>query len=205
MRIAIYARVSTDTKDKEKQRQDPETQLLPLQEYCQSRNWQIAQTYVDDVSAVKFRPNFEQMLRDAVMHKFDCIVAVKIDRVARSMKDFVYIMQKLDSAGVRFIAITQGIDTDKSNPASRLQMNIIAAMAEFERDLISERVKAGIARVKRQGKPFGGRPRVVVDIMRIDVLNSQGYSIREIARRLDVSRGTVYQRLKELRKEKENG
>jgi len=209
MRIALYARVSDARMEKdkdgnwEKKRQDPETQLLPLREYCKSREWEIVKVYAEEISAVKNRPQLKQMLRDAAMRKFDCLLVVKIDRIARSITDFVHIMLQLNSAGVRFIVLSQGIDTDQSNPGSRLLANMLMSVAEFERDLISERVKAGMARAKAQGKSTGGRPVVIVDKGKIDVLNVQGYSIREIAKQLKVNRGVVYQRLKELRKEKE--
>jgi len=194
MRIALYTRISTDRKLK---RQDPETQLLPLREYCQSRNWQIVQIYTDDVSAVKKRPQLEQMLRDAAMHKFDCLLVVKIDRIARSVIDFIHIMQALTSAGIRLIVTTQNIDTDQTDPAKRFLTNILVAVAEFERELISQRVKDGIARSKAQGTYKGGRKVVVVDKLKIKELRDQGCSIRDIAKQLKVKKGVVELRLKE--------
>jgi len=195
MRIALYARISTERK---RERQDPETQLLPLREYCQSRNWQIVQIYTDDVSAVKKRPQLDQMLRDAAMHKFDCLLVVKIDRIARSVIDFIHIMQALTSAGIRLIVTTQNIDTDQTDPAKRFLTNILVAVAEFERELISQRVKDGIARSKAQGTYKGGREAVVVDKLKIRELRDRGCSIRDIAKQLKVKKGVVELRLKEL-------
>src|SRR5215470_4923737 len=105
--------------------------------------------------------------------QIDAIVCWKIDRWGRSMPHFIASVQELRSLGVRFIAITQGIDTDESNPTSRLILNLLAAFAEFERELIVERTRAGLQRARREGR-IGGRPRLVVNRTKIAQLSAEG-------------------------------
>ena len=185
-KIAVYARVSTTDKG-----QDAENQLRELREYCTRHDWGILIEYVDSASAIKNRPAFNQLLQDAASRRFDVLLVWKIDRLARSMSQFVATIQLLDFNGVRFISTTQGIDTDIANPASRLLMNVIASMAEFERALISERVKSGIARRQAKGLSFGGRKRIIVDAKEIYDLRSEGLSLRDIATRLKLKKSTV--------------
>lgn len=154
MRVVTYIRISTDSKYG---KQDPETQRLPLTDYCKRQGWEIKREYLDDVSAVKSRPQFDQMMRDAKANKFDAVICVKLDRMFRSTIDCLMTLDELRRHEIRFICMTQGIDTDMSNAISRMQMGMLAVIAEFERELIRERVKAGIARRKSQGLRFGGR------------------------------------------------
>lgn len=205
-KAAIYARVS-DPRGKE-ERQNPETQLGPLREYCGRHGWEMGTdakgkpcVYVDNISAVKNRSGFNAMMMDAKERYFDVVVVVKIDRIARSLQDFVHIMEDLRAHEVRFIATTQGIDTDLASPAARLQMHMIAAMAEFERELIRERVIAGQARARKEGRKHGGRDKVVVDKLKVLEIRKEGLSIREIARKLKVNRNVVFRRLKEASNE----
>lgn len=191
----IYARVSTPSK---LQRQDVETQLIPARDFISRHGWKLAKEYTDDISAIKNRPAFESMLDDARQRKFDVLAVVKIDRLARSLTDFVNTIRDLDSHGIRFISITQGIDTDQRNPASRLLMNVLAAIAEFERELIRERIKAGIARRKAQGKPVGASRRLI-DNDRLRNLRVTGKSVKEISSILGVSESTVHRRLRLLK------
>jgi len=188
MRAAIYARVSTG-------RQELENQLLPARQYLQARQWELVEIYSDEISAVKRRPGLERMLADARARRFDVLVVVKLDRLARSMRDLIQIIHDLDSAGVRLIVITQGIDTDRSNPASRLLMNVLGAIAEFERELIRERVIAGLRRTRKRL----GRPRKVLDRVRILDLRAQGMTLSQIARHYCVSVATVKRRLHDVR------
>jgi putative DNA-invertase from lambdoid prophage Rac len=184
MRLALYARVST-------QDQDCAQQLTALREYAAARQWPVAGEYVDTISGtIDRRPALARLMTDAQQRKVDAIAVWKIDRWGRSMPHFVASVQELDSVGVRFIAITQGIDTDTANPASRLLLNILAAMAEFERELIVERTKAGLARAKRQGR-IGGRPRLVVNRDHIATMAAEGNSMRAIAQELGISASSV--------------
>jgi DNA invertase Pin-like site-specific DNA recombinase len=184
MRLAIYARVST-------QDQDCAQQLTALREYAAARQWPVAGEYVDTISGTKDkRPALTRSMADARQRKIDAIAVWKIDRWGRSMPHFVASVQELDSLGVRFIAITQGIDSDTSNPASRLLLNILAAMAEFERELIVERTKVGLQRARKAGR-IGGRPRLVVNRDRVAAMKAEGRSVRDIGQELGISASSV--------------
>jgi len=152
MKAAIYARVSTVD-------QKCEMQLRELREYCGRRDWQIAGDYVDiGWSGTKAsRPELDRLMRHAVEHRFDCVVVWKLDRFGRSVLNLVESLNRLASAGVRFIATTQSIDTDESNPTSKLLLYILAAVAEFEREMIRERAVAGLANARHRGKQLGRR------------------------------------------------
>lgn len=189
MKVAIYARVSTAFKH---ERQNPDTQLFPLREFCKHRGWEIISEYVDDISAVKKRPEYERMLVEARAGRHDVIVAVKLDRMFRSMEEFVRVVGNLNKWNVRLVCADQNIDTDKSSPCGILLMNIIAAVAEFERALISERVKAGIARARAQGKPWGiYKRRKVIDRAKARQLHADGYTMTQIGALLGCNRNIV--------------
>ena len=197
MKAAIYARVSTVD-------QKCEMQLRELREYCIRRGWEIAGEYVDTGwSGTKAsRPQLDRLMKHAGEHQFDCVVVWKLDRFGRSVLNLVESLNKLASAGVRFIATTQSIDTDESNPTSRLMLYILAAVAEFEREMIRERVVAGLASAKHRGQHLGRR-KLLFDRERVLNLHRGGKSIREIAAALDVNRGTLHRFL--LTQERANG
>jgi DNA invertase Pin-like site-specific DNA recombinase len=113
-----------------------------------------------------------------------------MDRWGRSMPHFIASIQELQNLGVRFIAITQGIDTDESNPAAKLMLNLLAAFSEFERELIVERTLAGLARARKAGR-IGGRPRVVVDRTKLEEMDADGMTTREIGSELGISAASV--------------
>ena len=185
MRIGIYARVSTTD-------QDCSQQLSALREYATARRWDVQGEYVDHgVSGTKdSRPAMNRLMEAARRRTIDAIVCWKIDRWGRSMPHFVASVQELRSQGVRFIAVTQGIDTDESNPTSKLLLNLLASFAEFERELIVERTRAGLARARKQGR-IGGQPKLVVDRAAVLQLNDQGSTQREIADELGISAASV--------------
>jgi DNA invertase Pin-like site-specific DNA recombinase len=185
LRIAIYARVST-------QDQHCELQLSELRAYCQRWGWTDIAEYVEKASgkAGQKRPALEQLLADARLKKVDVVLVWKIDRFGRSVQEFVERVRALADVGVRFIAPNQGIDTDQHSPAGRLLMHVLAAIAEFERDLIQERVRAGVAEAKRQGKHCG-RPKKVFRRDEAQKLRAEGLSWRAIARRLGVPQATI--------------
>jgi putative DNA-invertase from lambdoid prophage Rac len=203
MKVAIYARVSTVD-------QNCALQLGELREYAERRGWEIAGEYVDTgwSGAKAQRPQLLRLMRDAAAHQFDVVIVWKIDRFSRSMVHLNEQLATLNSAGVRFIATSQSIDTDQSNPTSRLLIHILAAVAEFERELIKERTAAGVAsyrrawaagqvgrdraRCSRSGKNRAhGRPKKVVDRLQLAELHAGGLSIRQIAAKLKLSRGVV--------------
>jgi DNA invertase Pin-like site-specific DNA recombinase len=115
------------------------------------------------------------------------------------MPHFVASVQELISLGVRFIAITQGIDTDESNPTSKLMLNLLVAFSEFERELIVERTRAGLARARREGR-IGGRRPLVIDRERVAKLDELGYTVREIGEQLGVSASSICRLLKAHRR-----
>src|SRR5438874_8549378 len=159
-RVALYARVSTLNN------QDPEMQLVELREYASRRGWQICEEYIDlGVSGCReSRPALNRLMSDACRRRFDAILVWKIDRFGRSLKHLVNALAELAALGVAFISLRDNLDL--STPSGRLMVQIIGAMAEFERALIQERVSAGLRNAKSKGKKLG-RPRVIVDAYRI--------------------------------------
>lgn len=190
MNTAIYARVSTDD-------QKCEQQLTELRTYVIARGWTLQGEYVDQGLSGKrdTRPALNRLLDAARRRAVDAIVVWKLDRWGRSMGHIVSSIQELDSLGVRFVAVTQGIDTDHGNATSRLMLNLLGAFADFEQSLISERTRAGLARARREGR-IGGRPRVVVDRQRIQQLDADGFTTREIAEEVGCSAASVCRILK---------
>jgi DNA invertase Pin-like site-specific DNA recombinase len=171
-RVAIYARVSTDG-------QDEGMQLTALREMVIQRGWEIKAEYVDHgVSSRDVRPQLENLMRDAHKRKFDVVAVWKFDRFARSTKELVFALEQFQTLGIDFVSVTQSIDT--SGPMGRLVFGVLAAIAEFERDLIRERVLAGIKEAKRQGKHCG-RPAIEFDVDSAADLRKAGLSWRKLA------------------------
>lgn len=193
VRAAVYARVSTSD-------QNCELQVRELREYCERRGWLVAGEYVDTgVSGSKAcRPELDHLMQDARQRKIDAVLVWKLDRWGRSLANSIQSIQELASLGVRFVAITQNIDTDESNPMSRFMLHIFGAFAELEREMIRERVRAGVRNARRNGKQLG-RKRVVFDRLRAMELHEAGTSIRDIASTLGVGRGTVHRLLSGVR------
>jgi DNA invertase Pin-like site-specific DNA recombinase len=189
MKAAIYARVSTSNHG-----QDVSMQMRELREYCERRGWQIAGEYTDvGISGSKdSRPELNRLMGDAKQRRFDAVCVWKLDRFGRSLRHLVNSLADLESLGVSFISIKDNLDL--STPSGRLMFQIIGAMAEFERSLIQERVKAGLRNARAKGKTLG-RPRMVVDAAKISSLRSQGRSVREIAEELGYSRSLVHKTL----------
>jgi DNA invertase Pin-like site-specific DNA recombinase len=183
-RVAIYARVSTVAG------QHVEMQLVELQEYAARRGWQVCGEYVDHASGAKeSRPALNRLMIDARQRKLDVIAVWKLDRFGRSLRHLVNAIAEFEALGVAFISLRDNLDL--GTPAGRLMFQIIGAMAEFERSLIQERVKAGLRHAKQKGKRLG-RPRVIVDSERIGSLRASGASWRTISEKLGVGIGTLY-------------
>ena len=183
-RVALYARVSTLNG------QDPEMQLSELREYASRRGWSITREYVDQgVSGSKeSRPQLNQLMADAHWRKFDAVLVWKIDRWGRSLTHLVNSLADLAAYGVAFVSFRDNLDL--STPSGRLMFQIIGAMAEFERSLIQERVKAGLRNARAKGKKFG-RPRVEIDAVRVAELRRDGLSWSQVCRTLNVSKGSA--------------
>jgi DNA invertase Pin-like site-specific DNA recombinase len=186
LRVALYARVSTLNGQ-----QDPEVQLSELREYAGRRGWFVAHEYVDrGVSGSKeTRPQLGRLMVDAQRRKFDVVLVWKIDRFGRSLKHLVNALADLSALGIAFVSLRDSLDL--STPSGRLMFQIIGAMAEFERALIQERVKAGLRHAQSKGKRLG-RPRKPVDSVRVVELRANGTSWRAIAKAVGAGMGTVY-------------
>ena len=181
MRAAIYARVSTVD-------QEPENQLQELRRYAGARGWAAGIEYVDrGVSGAKDRrPALDQLLADARRRRLDVVVCWRLDRLGRTLKHLITLLEELQALGVAFVSLAEGIDA--TTPAGKLQMHILGAIAEFERERIRERVLAGLARARTQGKRLG-RPRASIPVTRIHSVSS--LPIAAAAARLGVSRSTL--------------
>jgi DNA invertase Pin-like site-specific DNA recombinase len=176
-RCAIYARVSTDE-------QDESLQLTALRELVSQRGWELKATYVDHgVSSRSVRPELEKMMRDAHKHRFDVIAVWKFDRFARSTRELVFALEQFQTLGIDFVSVTQAIDT--SGPMGKLVFSVLAAIAEFERELIKERVIAGMKEAQRQGKHCG-RPAKEFDVGKAAELRQAGLSWRKLAAKTGV-------------------
>ena len=190
-RAAIYARVSTTNG------QNPEMQLRELREFCKRRNWKITGEYVDHgVSGAKERrPHLDRLLADCRRRLVDAVVVYRYDRFARSLRQLVNALEEFRSLGIDFISLHEGVDT--STPNGRLVFGIFASIAEFERELIRDRVRSGLAAARTRGKKLG-RPRVIVDAPRIAALRVQGRSWAGISKELGVSKGTAQRAFQRL-------
>src|SRR6185437_14645285 len=156
MNAAIYARESTLNG------QSPEMQLREMREYCQRRGWTTALEYVDvGISGTKEkRPQLDQLLADAHRRRFDAVIVWKFDRFARSVSHLLRALETFQALGVEFVSLTEGVDT--STPAGKMVFTVLGAVAELERSLIVERVKAGLRNARAKGKHLG-RPQIGLD------------------------------------------
>ncbi len=194
MRVAIYARVSTAN-----QGQDPTLQTRELREYAERRGWTVAGEYVDvGISGTKEkRPELDRLMADAHRRRFDCVVVWKFDRFARSVSHLLRALETFKAQGIEFVSFSEQMDT--STPAGKMVFTVLGAVAELERSLIVERVKAGLRNAKAKGRRLG-RPHIAVDVRRIAMLREQGRSWPQIAKQLGVGVGTAYRAHQELSK-----
>jgi putative DNA-invertase from lambdoid prophage Rac len=185
-RVAIYARVSTTNHG-----QDVGLQTGDLRQFAEARGWRLADEYVDQgVSGSKdSRPELNRLMADAKRRKFDVVLVWKLDRFGRSLRHLVNALAEFESLGITFVSLSDNLDL--STASGRLMFNIIGAMAEFERELIRERVKAGIRNAKAKGKKMG-RPSKKINLETIALLRKQGATWRAIAQELGVGVGTIY-------------
>lgn len=150
MRVALYARVSTNDKD-----QNTETQLLPLREYCKAKGWEVYREYVDEAKAndLPHRTAWKSLMEDAAKHRFQSVVVFKLDRAFRSVRHMMGVLDDWEVASVGFVSIREQYDFN--TPMGRLMRVFMAALAEFELETISERVKAGMSRARNDNKQIG--------------------------------------------------
>lgn len=188
MRVALYARVSTES-------QDPEVQLVALRNHVANRGWQVIEEFVDRgfSGATERRPALDRLIRAAWAGRFQAVLVWRFDRFARSVKHLVSALETFCNMNVAFISLQEQLDT--SSPIGQAMFTIIGAMAQLERDIIRERVTAGLERARAHGQRLG-RPRVQVDLETIRKLRADGHSIGAIARQMHCSRATLRRRLR---------
>jgi DNA invertase Pin-like site-specific DNA recombinase len=191
-RAAIYCRVSTND-------QTVANQLGDLRRYARDRGWQIVDEVSDEgISGTKVsRPGLDRLMDAARKRKFDILLVWRFDRFARSIKHLVLALEELHSLNIDFISYQENIDT--SSPLGQVMFTITAAMAAFERNIIVQRVHAGLRRAKSEGKKLG-RPLAILDVEKAIVLQKQGLPLAEIATRLKVGKATVYRALRRVSK-----
>lgn len=203
MKVAFYIRVSTAEQNGDAQRRE-------LQVYAARHGWDVVAQYEETASGVyPRRPELARLLEDARAGKFETVLVWKLDRFGRSLMDLLSNLDQLDRESVRFVAVSQGLDTDRKNPASQLMFRVLAAVAEFERELIRERVNSGLSRYRqdleagkvgktvhsKSGKDLPPhRPRKIIDRDRILFLREQGHSWRMIGKLVGVDPSTLVRR-----------
>ena len=186
-RVVIYGRVSTND-------QTTDNQIYKLKEIIENRNWNLVDTYTDEgISGSKGRdkrPEFNRLCEDMVKGKFDKILVWDVSRLGRSLQDLVMFLNDLNSVDVGLYIHQSGLDT--STPSGRMMFQMVGVFSEFERSMISERVKSGLERVKKQGKKLGRKPTITSEIKDniLELLN-EGKPYSYIANELNVSKATV--------------
>lgn len=185
IRAALYARISTLNHG-----QDCEVQLRELRQYCQRRGFEIAEEFVDKgVSGLRERrPALDRLMISCRKRLVDAVVVYRYDRFARSLRQLVNSLEEFRALNIEFISLHEGVDT--STPNGRLVFGIFASIAEFERELIRDRVRSGLAAAKAKGKRIG-RPKLAVDASKVASLRQQGRSWAEITLETGISKGTA--------------
>lgn len=186
MRVALYGRVSKDDG-----KQDTENQLHELREFCQRSRWSIENEYVDRASGkTADRPQFKRMFEDAAKRKFDLVLFWSLDRFTREgVLETLNHLQRLSASGIGWRSY-QETYFDSCGPFKDVVVSLMATLAKQERLRISERTKAGLQRARRAGKVLG-RPRAVVDVVKLRALQGDGSSLRRIAKKTGLSVSTV--------------
>ena len=189
-RAAIYARVSTGD-------QHLETQLLDLREMAKQRGCEIVQEFTDVISGSKSRrPGLDQLMADARRHRFDIVLVAAFDRIARNVRHFLDVLDELNHLGIEFVSKRENIDT--SGPLGRAMLTIISAIAELEKSLIVERVRAGMRRAKAEGRRIGRAP-LDIDRQQVVADRRSGMSLTQVAKKYRISRATVCRLVNEAR------
>ena len=180
MRIALYLRVSID-------RQTTDSQAVELRDYCARRGWADVIEYSDTASGAKFsRQGLDALMSDVRRHRIDAVVAYKLDRLGRSLPHLAQLIGEMTANRVALVVPQQGIDTSATNPAAQLQLNILMAVAEFEREIIRERVNAGLRAARARGKRLGRPATLQRHLERVRELRKSGMSISAVARELSL-------------------
>jgi DNA invertase Pin-like site-specific DNA recombinase len=185
-RVAIYARVSTQNHG-----QDVTTQTREVEQFAQARGWHLVDSYLDvGISGTKDRrPELDRLMADAHKRRFDVVVVWRFDRFARSVSHLLRALDTFNALGIAFVSLSEQMDT--TTPTGKMIFTVLGAVAELERSLIVERVRAGLRNARAKGKRLG-RPKRSVDASKIAALRAEGLSWAKIAERLDLGEGTVY-------------
>jgi len=189
-RAAIYTRVSCAD-------QHPETQVYDLRDLAKQRQYEIAKEYSDVISGAKSRrPGLDQLLADARRRRFDVVLVAAFDRIARNVRHFLEVLDELNHLGIEFVSLRENIDT--GGPLGRAMVVIVGAIAELERSLIVERVKAGMRRARLEGRRIGRAP---LNVDRATIVSDRisGMSLTQVAKRHRVSRATVVRLVKQAK------
>lgn len=199
MKTAIYCRVSTSS-------QSQDSQLVELREFCRRRNWTDTTEYADTISGSKFtRQGLDALLTQVRKGRVERVVVFKMDRLGRSLPHLAQIVSELSNHGTSLICTSQGIDTSESNPAGRLQMGVLMAVAEFEREIIRERVNAGLAAARARGSKLGRPTTSDQHKPAVAALVAQGKGSRLIARELGLPLSSVCRLVRAVRQEGQVG
>jgi DNA invertase Pin-like site-specific DNA recombinase len=187
-RTAIYARVSTSNNG-----QDPQVQLRELREYVTARGWTLAGEYVDYLTGTKeSRPQLNKLMADGQRRRFDLVLVWRFDRFARSVSHLLRALETFRALGIEFVSLCEQVDT--TTPTGKMIFTVLGAVAELERSLIVERVRAGIRNAKAKGVRLG-RPRVAVDRAKVAAMRQAGDSWDTIRLALGVGKGTAQRSL----------
>jgi DNA invertase Pin-like site-specific DNA recombinase len=175
-RVAIYGRVSTTNHG-----QDVSMQTRDLEQFAQARGWRLVDSYLDlGISGSKDkRPQLDRLMADAHKRRFDIVIVWRFDRFARSVSHLLRALETFNALGIAFVSLSEQMDT--TTPTGKMIFTVLEAVAELERSLIVERVRAGLRNARAKGKTLG-RPRKIVDATKIAALRAQGRSWRDIAR-----------------------
>lgn len=192
-KVAVYLRVSTDT-------QHHDSQESELRDYCLRRGWVNVEWYKDTASGAKQdRSGLNDLMQKVRRGKVDIVLAFKLDRVARSLSHLAQIIAELQIHRVALVCPSQGIDTSNNNPAAHLQLNILAAVAQFERELITERVRSGVNAAKARGVRLGRPSLESGRTLRVSALLEQGYGASQISKISRIPYSTVTEVIRNLR------
>jgi DNA invertase Pin-like site-specific DNA recombinase len=187
-RAVLYSRISTGD-------QHLETQLLDLRQMARERGLEIVREYSDVISGAKSkRPGLDQLMSDARRHRFDVVLVAAFDRIARNVRHFLEVLDELNHLNIQFISLRENIDT--GGPLGRAMLTIIGAIAELEKSLITERVKAGMRRAKLEGRRIGRTP-LNIDRQQVVEDRQSGLSLTKVAQRHKISRASVCRLMRE--------
>ncbi|HNQ88449.1 MAG TPA: recombinase family protein [Verrucomicrobiota bacterium] len=195
MKTAIYTRVSTD-------KQAHDSQLVELREFCRRRNWGSVVEFADTISGSKFtRQGLDSLLAQVRKGRVERIVVFKLDRLGRSLPHLAQLVAELANHRTALVCTTQGLDTSDSNPAGRLQLGVLMAVAEFEREIIRERVNAGLSAAKARGSKLGRPSTLDQHKPAVATLVAQGKGARVISRELGLPLSSTCRLVRSVREE----